>query len=58
MFTAAGEALQRITETHIVEDYEDIVKEYLKTRGRSVKRESVYNVILYGEEINVEKKEL
>lgn len=58
MFTAAGEALKNITEKYVIENYEDIVKEYLKTRGHSVKEESVYNVVLEGEEINVEKKEL
>lgn len=56
IFTSAGEALRKITETHTLEGYEDSVRKYLKLNNVAVEEESLYNVVLLGNEIYIKKK--
>ena len=56
LFTSAGEALRKITETHMLEGYEDSVRKYLKLNHVTVEEESLYNVVLIGDRIHINKK--
>ena len=56
LFTSAGEALSKITEPYTLEGYEDAVIKYLKSNNVTVETESLYNVVVFGERIHVDKK--
>lgn len=56
LFTSAGEALSKITEPYILEGYEDAVKKYLKSNNVTIEGESSYNVIVFGDGVQVNKK--
>ena len=55
LFTSAGEALSKITEPHKLEGYEEAVKKYLESNDVSVEEESLYNVIVFGDRIQITK---
>ena len=56
LFTSAGEALSKITEPYTLEGYEDAVIKYLKSNNVTVETESLYNVVVFGDRIHVDKK--
>jgi hypothetical protein len=56
LFTSAGEALSKITEPYKLEGYEEAVKKYLKSNNVIVEEESLYNVVVLGDRIQVNKK--
>lgn len=56
LFTSAGEALSKITEPCTLEGYEDAVIKYLKSNNVTVETESLYNVVVFGDRIHVDKK--
>ncbi len=48
--------MSKITEPYTLEGYEDAVIKYLKSNNVTVETESLYNVVVFGDRIHVDKK--
>lgn len=56
IFTSAGEALRKITETHTLEGYEDSIRRFLILNDVMVEKASLYNIVLLGNRIHISKQ--
>lgn len=56
IFTSAGEALSKITDPYVLENYDMVVKKYMESNNVTFSDENKYSVFLNGDRIRVTRK--